>query len=136
MKRGAKPQLPTSKAARATTRADRDQFELIEAPAGELVRPDGLSLAAQTVWDDLAPMAVEMGTLKPCDVFTFSTLCDLIARIQMTWQGSEPAPAAYLAEARRLGELFGLAGERSRVTQKAEAKSSNAFAANGRWSKK
>ena len=78
-----------------------------------------------------------MGTLKPADAVTFAHWCQMTADIQQSWQpGNAPAPAAFVQQWRTLGELFGLAGEKSRVVLKVTdggaAKSGNPFARNGR----
>jgi hypothetical protein len=46
-------------------------------PAGEVVKPAGLSAGAATIWDELAPICVGMGTLTPADLRPFRTLCEL-----------------------------------------------------------
>ncbi len=46
-------------------------------PAGVVVRPGHLSGAAVAIWDELAPIAMAMGTLTPADVAPFVTLCEL-----------------------------------------------------------
>src|SRR5512132_3034580 len=45
--------------------------------AGEVVKPEGLSRGASAVWDELAPVAIVMGTLTLADVRSFRTLCEL-----------------------------------------------------------
>lgn len=89
---------------------------MLEAPVGQILPPEGsLSDHAQIVWDELAPQAVAMGTLKAPDVHLFAAHCNLIAMIHLAHRAGAPAPAAQYAEARKQAELFGLAGERSRV---------------------
>jgi hypothetical protein len=46
-------------------------------PAGEIVKPSGLSAGAATIWDELAPICGVMGTLTPADLRPFRTLCEL-----------------------------------------------------------
>jgi hypothetical protein len=46
-------------------------------PAGEVVKPAGLSAGAAAIWDELAPICVGMGTLTLADVRPFRTLCEL-----------------------------------------------------------
>ncbi len=48
-------------------------------PAGEVVKPAGLSAGAVAVWDELAPICLAMRTLTPADVRVFGTLCELQA---------------------------------------------------------
>lgn len=51
-------------------------------PAGDIVKPDGLSRSAGTVWDALAPVCLAMGTLTPADLKPFATLCELQATVE------------------------------------------------------
>ena len=46
-------------------------------PAARVVRPAELSRVAVVVWNVLAPLAIEMGTLTASDVYAFRTLCEL-----------------------------------------------------------
>lgn len=49
------------------------------APAVDVLKPARLSTGAAVVWDELAPIAIGMGTLTPADAWAFSTLCELQA---------------------------------------------------------
>jgi phage terminase small subunit len=51
-------------------------------PAGEIVRPVGLSRLAGGVWDALAPVCLAMGTLTSADLKPFATLCELQATVE------------------------------------------------------
>lgn len=113
-----RPELPARKKAKGTERKHRDVYEVLPAPSGTVTRPDGLSLAAQAVWDDLAGTAEAMGTLKPADSYVFGQFCTMTAHIQAAWAADEPAPSSYIQQWRMLGELFGVAGEKSRVVLK------------------
>lgn len=139
--RGRKPTPPAVHDARGTRQPSRDNYEVLEAPSGVIVRPDGLPLEAQVIWDDFADMAVAMGTLKPADAVVFGQWCVMTAAIKATWAGGPPAPASYVQQWRTLGELFGLAGEKSRIVLKITdggrsptAESKNPFVRNGRRS--
>jgi hypothetical protein len=48
-------------------------------PAGEVVMPPGMSMLARVVWERLAPVCIQMGTLTPADTETFKRLCELQA---------------------------------------------------------
>lgn len=48
-------------------------------PVGDVVKPAGLSVEAEAVWDELAPVCTYMGTLTAADVQPFWTLCELQA---------------------------------------------------------
>lgn len=126
--------------ARGTLQPCRDVNVVIDASAGDVVPPDGLPLEAVMIWDDYARLATAMGTLKPCDAIAFGQWCVMTANIQATWKPMtngampEPAPASYIQQWRTLGELFGVMGEKSRVTLKAGWKNpeANPFGKNGK----
>ncbi|MBS4048148.1 MAG: hypothetical protein KG075_17515 [Alphaproteobacteria bacterium] len=113
---------------------------VIDAAAGDVMPPEGLPLAAVLIWEDYARLAQAMGTLKPCDAVAFGQWCVMTANIQATWKvvkgqpPPEPAPASYIQQWRTLGELFGVMGEKSRVTLKAGWKNpaENPFGRNGK----
>lgn len=48
-------------------------------PQGEVVKPAELSGSAGVVWDRIAPVCLQMGTLTPADVPAFARLCELEA---------------------------------------------------------
>jgi hypothetical protein len=48
-------------------------------PQGDVVKPMELSGGAALVWDRLAPVCLQMGTLTSADVVTFGRLCELQA---------------------------------------------------------
>jgi hypothetical protein len=47
-------------------------------PLGAVVRPKGLSDEDKAVWDELAPLAMELGTLTPATAMAFADLCGYI----------------------------------------------------------
>lgn len=61
------------------TRKDRINFHEAPAPAGGVVKPPELGEDASQIWDELAPLCLEMGTLTPADVRPFALLCELQA---------------------------------------------------------
>lgn len=132
MKPGPKPLPPHVKAARGTAQPCRDTYRPLETPEGAVTPPPGMPLEALVIWDDLAPVAIALGTLKPADAYAFAQLCNMTAAIQSTWRGGPPAPAAYVAQWRLMLELFGLAGAKSRLVTEATAKHDNPFLRNGR----
>ena len=135
-KRGPKPTLPAVKTARGTDRPCRDTYEILDAPSGDVQPPTDLPYAAVVIWHEFAPTAMAMGTLKPADSATFAQWCVMTANIQASWQPSnDAAPASYIQQWRTLGELFGLAGEKSRLALKVidgDRPSTNPFKRNGR----
>lgn len=44
-----------------------------------VVKPTRLTVLASQVWDELAPIAIKLGTLTAADVVAFATLCELEA---------------------------------------------------------
>ena len=48
-------------------------------PDGVVAKPGTLSVVAGAVWDELAPVAMAMGTLTVADCAAFATLCELEA---------------------------------------------------------
>ncbi|HEX4861734.1 MAG TPA: P27 family phage terminase small subunit, partial [Rhizomicrobium sp.] len=57
-------------------------------PVGEVTKPTGLSSGGAAVWDELAPLCLEMRTLTRADVRAFATLCELQATLlqAVTWK--------------------------------------------------
>jgi len=49
----------------------------VRPPAGDVGKPEALSLGASGVWDELAAVCLAMGTLTPADLKPFATLCEL-----------------------------------------------------------
>ena len=74
---GQKAKPTALKMLRGVTRADRLNPAEPAPPAGEVVKPPGLSTRAGEVWDALAPVCVAMGTLTAADVRPFARLCEL-----------------------------------------------------------
>jgi phage terminase small subunit len=56
----------------------------VRPPAGEVVKPAGLSEGAGVVWDELAPICLAMRTLTVADIRPFASLCELQATMQAT----------------------------------------------------
>ena len=109
-------------------------------------RPEGLPAAAVLVWDDYAPAAMNTGTLKQQDALAFGQWCVMSAHLQAAWaddgyDSGSPVPASYIQQWRTLGELFGMAGIKSRLIARGAAggasqdgggASGNPFARNGK----
>jgi len=136
-RRGRKPLPPAVHAQRGTVSEAAGEIEMLQAGDGVVQRPEGMPLGAQLIWDDYADHAMAMGTLKPADAMSFAAWCVLGDLMQQSWRpGNAPMPAAFIQQWRTLGELFGLAGEKSRVVLKVtdgKAKDAgNPFARNGR----
>lgn len=50
----------------------------VTAPKADVSRPDGMSKEDAAVWSELAPHALEQGTLIPATVTAFAWLCSLV----------------------------------------------------------
>jgi hypothetical protein len=85
---GRRPQPSALKILRGKTRS----LNLAEPqpPDGVVVMPPGLSVGAVTVWDELAPLCITMGTLTVVDVRPFAMLCELEASLAIArrWKGN------------------------------------------------
>ena len=51
----------------------------LEPPTGDVVKPGWLSPGAGVVWDEYAPLCLQMRTLTPADVLAFGGMCELQA---------------------------------------------------------
>lgn len=134
MKRGPKPELPSTKLARGTFQPCRDagKVELV-APEALPRRPDWLTAAGEEVWADDLGRVCEGRLVSERDSTMFANYCNLQGAINMAWRAGEVPPAAHLTEARKMAEQFGIFGGKSRVQAKAgEGETGNPFARNGR----
>jgi phage terminase small subunit len=126
--------LPSEKKQHGTFRPCRDggRFELPEADTVPQ-KPDNLSAEAEAIWDEDLPRAIAAGTVTELDSTLFRNYCNLQAAIDKCHAAGSVPPGAHLAEARRLQELLGLSGKRSRMTRENRAiDPRNPFANNGR----
>jgi hypothetical protein len=116
MKRGHKPNLPATKRARGTYRPDRDGgvVELVE-PESLPQRPDSLTEAGQLVWLDNIGRAAANRLATERDSTIFGQFCKLVGALNLAWSAGEVPPIVAITEARRMAELFGLAGVKSRL---------------------
>jgi|SRR5215831_742551 len=101
---GRKPIPAAVKALRGVTRGI-NRHEPVP-PAGVPVMPGWLTTRAQEVWQRLAPLCAEMGTLTPADVDAFGTLCSLQARLETA--KDERLLLRFANAVRQFYALFGL----------------------------
>jgi hypothetical protein len=125
--------LPTEKRARGTYAPfrDADRVEFIEAPSVP-AEPASLTEGGRQVWLDIIPHVA--GRLAgERDSLLLGQLANLTAACNAAWASGAAPPAAHLAEVRRLCEIFGLAGRRSRMgVLPAGRAEPNPFTRNGR----
>ena len=109
--------LPTAlKRLRGTERKDRAPVAIrIAAPSDLPVRPEWLTPAGEEAWANELGRASSVGFATELDSALFGSFCNLLGAADLIWRRGEVPPVAHLAEIRKLAELFGLAGERSRV---------------------
>lgn len=134
MKRGPKKQTPIEKAKRNTLRKDRDGGSAVvmhsagDAPA----MPEYLQPEAKDVWLEEIGRVMVSG-VSEMDSSIFATYCSLEACVRKAFKENTAPPAAYLTELRRMRELLGIAGPRTRLGAKqGGAQTDNPFAKNGR----
>lgn len=138
MKRGPKPQTPATKEKRGTLRPDRDGPRTVQSvsvitPGDPPQMPDYLTAEAQEVWlEELG--RVMISGVGERDSALFATYCSTEALVRKAFIAGEPPPAAYLTELRRMRELLGIAGPRTRTGAKPGGTQSidNPFQRNGR----
>ncbi len=133
MKNGRKPEPQSVIAARGTFRGDRHAARIeTYAPADPPVPPEELTERGRTVWAEEVTRAIAAGACE-FDSSLFASYCELTAAIRAAWiSGEGPIPpAAHLSEHRKLSELFGLAGPKSRTCGPG-GDERNPFSRNGR----
>lgn len=130
MQRGPKAQLPSEKKAKGTYQPVRDggRVEVIE-PLSTPQQPDWLTAEAQEIWlDDVG--RVRLAT--EADSSLFSNYCSLQGAIVTAIRKGETPPIAAFTEVRKMQEVLGIGGARSRVGMKPESgKTGNVFGRNG-----
>lgn len=90
------------------------------------VTPDYLSPEAQIVWQEEVARVMSVGVCE-LDSSIFGRYCSIEAVVRNVHANGQAAPAAYLTELRRMAELLGIAGPKSRVQKVDQGKSSNPF---------
>jgi len=130
MQRGPKAQLPSEKRAKGTFQPSRDgnRVQVIE-PMSTPQQPDWLTDEAQEIWlDDIG--RVKLATES--DSTLFANYCSLQGAIVKAIRVGEMPPISAFAEVRKMQEVLGIAGARSRVGVAPEGgKAGNVFAKNG-----
>ena len=86
---GRRPKPTSLKLLRGEIRKDRLNLLEPKPVEGPVVKPDYLSEPASKVWDELAPVCLDMGTLTAADIATFARLCELEHTARLSSQGKE-----------------------------------------------
>lgn len=79
---GRRPRPTALKLLRGEKNKDRINQDEPKPPALPVVKPAGMSAVGSTVWDEIAPVCLAMGTLTAADVRPFATMCELQATMQ------------------------------------------------------
>lgn len=130
MKRGPKAQLPSEKKAKGTYQPVRDghRVEVIE-PDAMPRQPNWLTPEGEEVWlDDIG--RVKLAT--EADSTLFGNYCNLQGSIIKAMRSGEVPPITAFAEARKMQEVLGIGGARSRIGVKLDSKPRGVFGGNGR----
>lgn len=130
MKRGPKPQLPSEKRAKGTYQPSRDghRIEVIE-PNAMPQQPNWLTAEAEEVWMD------DVGRVKlatESDSTLFANYCSLQGSLIKAIRSNEVPPITAFTEVRKMQEVLGIGGARSRVGVKPDAPAGGVFSRNGR----
>lgn len=135
MKRGPKPETPSTKLARGTFQPVRDGVKTeIIVPGDPPVRPDYLSPAAIDVWQEVIGRVMAAGVTE-ADSALLARYCALEAEVRAAFAeiGGELPSAAYITALRQMEELLRIAGPKSRIGSGGEdaGKTTNRFAGRG-----
>jgi hypothetical protein len=119
MNRGPKRQTPGEKAAKGTLRKHRDGdvIEVVE-PNALPSQPTWLTPEGEEIWQDDLGRVIASRIVTERDSTAFGNYCNLQGMIVQCWKKGEAPPVTALVEVRRLQEVFGIAGARSRMTSK------------------
>ncbi len=118
-KPGRKPDITADKQARGTLRPSRNQFVTITTPSPVIaIQPPDLPYDVALVWTEYLADAVVHGA-RQCDADSFAQWCTMTAHLRQSRAAPSDGlpPASYIQQWRTLGELFGLAGPKSRIGQ-------------------
>jgi hypothetical protein len=126
--------LPSAHLARGTYKPSRhgNTIEFTE-PDSLPQRPDWLTEEGGEVWlDDVGRVSAHRLVTEK-DAMAFAQYCNLMGACIKAWRAGSVPPVTAIAETRKMAELFGICGARSRVkvAQMGEA-GANPFTRNGR----
>src|SRR5690606_12320278 len=102
---GRKPKPTHLKIVEGTARRDRMPENEPIPPEGEIVRPAYLKYRAVELWDEYAPLLIDMGTLTVVDVPNFAAWCVLMAKFE---DHNGDVKASEVAQIRMLAASLGM----------------------------
>lgn len=116
MKSGRRAPNPASKQLAGTYRKDRHAniVELVTPARDEPIQPGYLSAEAKAVWAEEAARVVACGVTS-ADSSLFARYCECEATFRVSVLAGDLPKAALLTELRRMAELLGIAGLKSRL---------------------
>lgn len=114
MKGGNKGEPPDTKLVRGTWRHDRDGSKVqIMTPDDPPMMPD-MTPEAEIVWQQQLPRVMATGVVEFDSEF-FAAYCHVVAAMRKVHAEGVAAPGSIYTEFRRMSELLGIAGPKSRV---------------------
>ena len=127
MKRGRLAATPSTKLANGTFYKSRDGNKIEMKPEmtnteNSILLPNWLTSLGREVWLDNINYCTPV--LTDADVNCFAIYCNLMGLIQQYYMEGKRPSFDYLSEARKLSELFGLCGAKSRVIDDSAGSSS------------
>jgi hypothetical protein len=133
MKPGPKKSVPSQKIQRGTYQPCRDGevVELVE-PGALPQQPDWLTPEGEEIWQDDVGRVDSSRLATEKDSTGFAVYCNLMGGIVKAFRGGEMPPVAAIAEARKMAEMFGIFGAKSRLKGAREEADRNPFKRNGR----
>ncbi|WP_294196517.1 hypothetical protein [uncultured Sphingomonas sp.] len=118
MKSGRRVANPQHKQLQGTYRKDRHSDIAVTADPmpNTPVRPAYMSEEGKLVWNEEVTRVIACGATE-ADSSLFARYCEIEATFRMTVMSGEPPVASLLTELRRMGELLGIGGLRSRLAK-------------------
>lgn len=134
MKRGPKPETPSTKLDRGTFQRVRDGLKTeIIVPGDPPMQPEYLTPGAVAVWQEVLGRVMAAG-VSEVDSALLARYCSLEAEVRVAFSSDGDLPsAAYLTVLRQYEELLRIAGPKSRIGVGVGngAKPANRFAGRG-----
>jgi hypothetical protein len=127
MRRGRVEKLPSERLAEGTFRKDLHANKIELKPMTRtpvfIYPPEWLTPDGKIVWEENIKNCTP--SLEDADVNCFGMFCNMMGLIQQCYKAGKRPSFDYLTETRKLAELFGLCGARSRVVDNSATSSSD-----------